>query len=65
MATRLVLPDGEWLASDLDLDEVERLLGEGRLIAADRKGKRIVVNPAHVVYAEEWQRGSPATAESS
>lgn len=60
MGTRLVLPDGEWLASDLALEEVERLLREGRVIAADRKGRRIAVNPAHVVYAEEWERGTPA-----
>lgn len=56
MGTRLVLPDGEWLASDLALAEVERLLREGRVIAAHRKGKRIAVNPAYVIYAEEWER---------
>jgi hypothetical protein len=61
MGTRLVLPDGEWLASDLELDEVERLLREGRVVAADRNGKRIAVNPAHIVYAEEWQRGTAAS----
>jgi hypothetical protein len=60
MGTRLVFADGEWLASDLDLQEVERLMAEDRMIAADRKGKRIVVNPAHVVYAEEWDRPAPA-----
>ena len=56
MGTRLVFDDGEWIASDLDLDDVELRIGEGRVIPADRKGKRVVVNPAHVVYAEEWDR---------
>ena len=27
-----------------------------------RMGKRIVVNPAHVVYAEEWDRPQPPSA---
>ena len=56
MGTRLVFADGEWIASDLDLTDVERLMADGLVIAADRKGKRIAVNPAHVVYAEEWDR---------
>lgn len=60
MGTRLVFADGEWVASDLDLDEVERRMVESRMIGADRKGKRIVVNPAHVVYAEDWDRPVPA-----
>jgi hypothetical protein len=59
MPARLVFADGEWLASDLDLPEVEELLAAGRLIPARRKDKRLVVNPAHVVYAEEWE-GPPA-----
>ena len=29
-------------------------MAEGRVIPASRKGKRIVINPAHVVYAEQW-----------
>ena len=61
MGTRLVFADGEWLASELDLREVERLMAEDRMIAAERKGKQIVVNPAHVVYAEEWDRPQPAS----
>jgi len=60
MGTRLVFADGEWLASDLGLQDVERLMADGHVIAADRKGKRIVVNPAHVVYAEEWERPPPS-----
>ena len=29
-------------------------MSEGHVIPASRKGKRIVVNPDHVVYAEQW-----------
>lgn len=54
--------DGEWIASDLDLDEVERRMVAGELVAADRKGRRVVVNPAHVVYAEDWDRPAPRDA---
>ncbi len=59
MGTRLVFADGEWIASDLELEAVERLMTEGRVIAADRMGKRVVINPAHVVYAEDWDRPAP------
>lgn len=61
MGTRLVFADGEWVASDLSLGEVERRMAEGRTIDADRKGKRVVVNPAHVVYAEDWDRPQTGT----
>ncbi|CAB4939999.1 unannotated protein [freshwater metagenome] len=60
MGSRLVFVDGEWLASDLPIEEVAARLGEGRVIDADRKGKRIAVNPAHVIYAEEWDRPTAA-----
>ncbi len=52
--TRLVFADGEWVVSDLPLRDVEALLAAGHLVPARRQGKRLVVNPAHVVYAEEW-----------
>jgi len=54
MGTRLVFSDGEWIASELELEDVELRMAEGRVIPASRKGKRIVVNPDHVVYAEQW-----------
>ncbi len=54
MGTRLVFEDGEWIASELELEDVELRMIEGHVIPASRKGKRIVVNPAHVVYAEQW-----------
>ncbi len=54
MGTRLVFADMEWIASDLELDEVIVLIEAGRLVPAQRAGKRVVVNPAHVVSAEEW-----------
>lgn len=60
MGTRLVFADGEWIASDLELAEVERRLAGADVIPADRKGRRVVVNSAHVVYAEEWERPAPA-----
>ena len=54
MGTRLVFSDGEWIASELELEDVELRMVERRVIPASRKGKRIVVNPDHVVYAEQW-----------
>lgn len=54
MGTRLVFTDMEWIASDLDLDEVIVLMEDGKLVPARRAGKRVVVNPAHIVSAEEW-----------
>ncbi len=54
MGTRLVFSDGEWIASELELADVELRMSEGHVIPASRKGKRIVVNPDHVVYAEQW-----------
>jgi len=54
MGSRLVLIDAEWLVSDLSLDEVAELMRAGDLIPARRTGKRIVVNPAHVVFVEDW-----------
>ena len=54
MGTRLVFSDGEWIASELELPDVELRMSERRVIPASRKGKRIVVNPDHVVYAEQW-----------
>lgn len=55
-ATRLVFADGEWLVSDLPMDEVEVLLETRRVIPASRQGRRVIVNPAHVLYAETWER---------
>ncbi|CAB4882558.1 unannotated protein [freshwater metagenome] len=63
MGSRLVFPDGEWIASDLEIEEVARRMASGAVIDADRKGKRVAVNPAHVAYAEEWDR--PAAASES
>ncbi len=54
MGTRLVFADQEWVTSELELDEVEGLMNHGRLVPAQRKGKRLLVNPVHVAYAEEW-----------
>jgi hypothetical protein len=54
MGTRLVFADMEWIASDLELDEVAALIEDGRLVPARRAGKRVLVNPAHVLSAEEW-----------
>ncbi len=55
-ATRLVFADGEWLVSDLRLDEVEALLEAHRVIPAARQGRRVIVNPVHILYAEAWER---------
>ncbi len=54
MGSRLVLADAEWLVSDLSLDEVAALMRAGDLIPARRTGKRIVVNPEHIVFVEDW-----------
>ncbi|HEY5142630.1 MAG TPA: hypothetical protein VII98_03935 [Solirubrobacteraceae bacterium] len=61
--TRLVFSDGEWLTSELPLDEVASFMEAARLIPALRNGKRVLVNPAHVVSAEEW--ATPATAPAA
>jgi hypothetical protein len=58
--TRLVFADGEWLTSELPLDEVAAFIEAGRLIPAQRSGKRVLVNAAHVVSAEEWATPVPA-----
>ena len=58
--TRLVFSDGEWLTSELALDEVASFMEAARLIPALRNGKRVLVNPAHVVSAEEWATPVPA-----
>lgn len=54
MGSRLVLADAEWLVSDLSLDEVAALMRDGDLIPARRAGKRLVVNPDHIVFVEDW-----------
>lgn len=54
MGARLVFADAEWITSDLPLAEVAALMEAGRLVPALRNGKRVLVNPAHVVSAEEW-----------
>lgn len=54
MGTRLVFTDAEWIVSELELHEVAELMEAGRLVPAKRAGKRVLINPAHVVAAEEW-----------
>ena len=38
MGTRLVFSDGERIASELELEDVETRMAEGRVIPASRKG---------------------------
>lgn len=59
MGTRLIFTDAEWITSDLPVDEVAALMEAGRLIPAQRAGKRLYINPAHVVSAEEWAPPAP------
>lgn len=63
MGSRLVLVDAEWLVSDLSLEEVSALMRAGDLIPAQRTGKRLVVNPAHVVFVEDWTIPPPPPAK--
>lgn len=60
MGTRLIFTDAEWILSDLDVEEVAELMEAGRVIPAKRAAKRVFVNPAHVVSAEEWTPPAPS-----
>ena len=62
MGTRLIFVDAEWITSELPVQEVAELMEAGRLIPAQRAGKRVFVNPAHVVSAEEWTPPAPRDA---
>ena len=58
MGARIVLADAEWLLSDSSFDELAALMRAGDILPAQRQGKRILVNPAHVVTIEEWPAAS-------
>ncbi|HVP03376.1 MAG TPA: hypothetical protein VMT10_12470 [Solirubrobacteraceae bacterium] len=60
--SRVVFADGEWMTSELSLEEVAAFMEAGRLIPAQRNGKRVLVNPAHVLSAEEWATPLPEGA---
>jgi len=59
MAARIVFADAEWLLSDSSFAELAALLRAGDLLPAQRNGKQILVNPAHVLAIEEWPAAPP------
>ncbi len=62
MGSRLVFVDGEWITSDLELDQVAERMEAGRLVPAQRMGKLVLVNPVHIVSAEDWPATLPSDA---
>jgi hypothetical protein len=64
MGARIVLSDAEWLLSESSFDELAELMRAGDLLPAQRTGKRILVNPAHVVALEDWPAAPRVSSET-
>jgi len=65
MGARIVFADAEWLLSESSFEELATLLRAGDLLPAQRNGKQILVNPAHVLAIEEWPATTPPAAPAA